>query len=341
MTRSVSDNMPDTMPDTMKVIIASPIGGPETLQLATRPLPQMKSEEVLIKVSAAGVNGADMKERQGKYPVPQGAPDIMGLEVSGEIVAVGRGCRRFAAGDHVCALLIGGGYAEYAVAPEGQCMAVPKNVSLVESAGIPEIFCTVWANMIDRCALQAGETVLIQGGTSGIGYAGIKLAKAFQATVFATARTEKKCAAMRRFGADHVINYREQVFHDVCRTETDGRGIDVIVDIVGGDYLPKEVALLAHGGRLVIINLPAGKIAEVDFGHVHARHLTITGSRMRPRSIADKSKICRALEQHVWPLFETGEICTETFAVFPFSQAADAHRLMESSNHIGKIILTP
>jgi NADPH2:quinone reductase len=195
--------------------------------------------------------------------------------------------------------------------------------------------------MIDRCALQAGETVLIQGGTSGIGYAGIKLAKAFQAKVFATARTEEKCAAMRRFGADHVINYREQIFDDVCRTETDGRGIDVIVDIVGGDYLPKEVALLAHGGRLVIINLPAGKIAEVDFGHVHAKHLMITGSRMRPRSIADKSKICRALEQRVWPLFETGEICTETFAAFPFSQAAEAHRLMESSNHIGKIILTP
>lgn len=341
MTRSVPDTMPDTMPDDMKVIIASPTGGPETLQLATRPLPQMKSEEVLIKVSAAGVNGADMKERQGKYPVPPGAPDIMGLEVSGEIVAVGRGCRRFAVGDHVCALLIGGGYAEYAVAPEGQCMPVPQNVSLIESAGIPEIFCTVWANMIDRCALQAGETVLIQGGTSGIGYAGIKLAKAFQANVFATARTEEKCAAMRRFGADHAINYHEQVFDDVCRAETDGRGVDVIVDIVGGDYLPKEVALLAHGGRLVIINLPAGKIAQVDFGHVHARHLTITGSRMRPRSIADKSKICRALEQRVWPLFETGEISTETCAVFPFSQAAEAHRLMESSTHIGKIILTP
>ena len=337
MTRSLLD----TIPNTMKVITASPTGGPETLQLSTRPLSQVKSEEVLIKVSAAGVNGADLRERQGKYPVPSGAPDIMGLEVSGEIVAVGRGCRRFVVGDHVCALLIGGGYAEYAVAPEGQCMPVPKNVSLIESAGIPEIFCTVWANMIDRCALKAGETVLIQGGTSGIGYAGIKLAKAFQARVFATARTKEKCDAMRRFGADHAINYLEQTFDDVCRTETDGRGIDVIVDIVGGDYLPKEVALLAHGGRLVIINLPAGKIAQVDFGHVHAKHLTITGSRMRPRSIADKSKICRALEQRVWPLFETGEICTETCAVFPFSQAAEAHQLMESSNHIGKIILTP
>ena len=341
MTLSLPDSVANNMPDNMKVIIASSTGGPETLQLANRPLPQVKSEEVLIKVSAAGVNGADMKERQGKYPMPPGAPDIMGLEVSGEIFAVGRGCRRFAAGDHVCALLIGGGYAEYAVAPEGQCMPVPKNVSLIESAGIPEIFCTVWANMIDRCALKAGETVLIQGGTSGIGYAGIKLAKAFQAKVFATARTKEKCAAMRRFGADHVINYREQTFDDVCRTETDGRGIDVIVDIVGGGYLPKEVALLAHGGRLVIVNLPAGKIAQVDFGHVHARHLTITGSRMRPRSVAEKSKICRALEQRVWPLFETGEICTETSAIFRFAQAADAHRLMESSNHIGKIILTP
>ena len=189
-------------------------------------------------------------------------------------------------------------------------------------------------------ALIAGNAVMLKHA-SQTPLVGERLAKAFQATVFATARTEEKCAVMRRFGADHVINYREQIFDDVCRAETDGRGIDVIVDIVGGDYLPKEVALLAHGGRLVIINLPAGKIAQVDFGHVHARHLTITGSRMRPRSVADKSKICRALEQRVWPLFETGEICTETCAVFLFAQAADAHRLMESSNHIGKIILTP
>ena len=241
----------------------------------------------------------------------------------------------------MCALLIGGGYAEYAVAPEGQCMPIPKNISMVDAGGIPEIFCTVWANMVERCALSSGETVLIQGGTSGIGYAAIKLAKALGATVFATARTDEKCAAMRRFGADYVINYIEHKFEKVCRAETSGRGIDVIVDIVGGDYLPREVALLSHGGRLVIINLPAGNIAEVDFGHVHSRHLTITGSRMRPRSIFEKTKICRSLEQAVWPLFKTGDLSTETYAVFPFSEAAAAHRLMESSNHIGKIIMTP
>ena len=325
----------------MKAIIASTPGGPGVLTVATKPVPVMQPHEVLIKVRAAGVNGADMRERQGNYPVPPGAPDVMGLEVSGEIVTIGKRCCRFSVGDHVCALLIGGGYAEYAVAPEGQCMPIPGNISLVEAGGIPEIFCTVWANMVERCALSSGETVLIQGGTSGIGYAGIKLAKALGATVFATARTEEKCDAMRRFGADYVINYNEQKFEEVCRDETSGRGIDVIVDIVGGDYLPREVALLSHGGRLVIINLPAGKIAEVDFGYVHSKHLTITGSRMRPRSIFEKTKICRSLEQVVWPLFKTGDISTETYAVFPFSQAADAHRLMESSNHIGKIIMTP
>ena len=333
--------MKDNLPDKMRVIVASPAGGPETMKVLSLPLPQIQPEEVLVKVHAAGVNGADLKERQGKYPVPLGAPGIMGLEVSGEIVAVGKGCRRFSVGDRICALLIGGGYAEYAVAPEGQCMRIPKNVSIIEAAGIPEVFCTVWANMIDRCALKANETVLIQGGTSGIGYAGIKLAKAFGAIVFATARTEKKCAAMRRFGADYVINYREQKFDDVCRTKTDGRGIDVIVDIVGGDYLPREVALLSHGGRLVIINLQAGKLAEVNFGHVHAKHLTITGSRMRPRSVEEKTEICNSLERFVWPLFETGDITPETSSVFSFTQAAEAHRFMESSNHIGKIILTP
>ena len=229
--------------------------------------------------------------------------------------------------------------AEYAVAPEEQCMPVPENVDIIEAAGIPEVFCTVWANMIDRCALKAGETILIQGGTSGIGYAGIKLAKAFGATVFATARTAEKCSAIRRFGADYAINYLEEDFAKVCHDQTTGRGVDVVVDIVGGDYLPREVGLLAHGGRLVIINLPAGKTATVDFGLVHSKHLTITGSRMRPRSISEKANICRALEKTVWPMFANSEITTETYATFPFSKAADAHRLMESSEHIGKIIL--
>ena len=333
--------MPKHIPDQMTFILANPAGGPEVLRLANCAVPTPKSGEVLIRVHAAGVNGADLREREGKYPVPPGAPDIMGLEVSGEIVAVGDECHRFQIGDTVCALLIGGGYAEYALAPEGQCMTIPEGVSLTDAAGLPEVFCTVWTNMMDRCELKQGESVLIHGGTSGIGYAAIKLAKAHGATVFSTARTDEKCAAIRRFGADHAINYLEQDFAEVCRVETDGRGIDVIVDIIGGDYLPREVELLAHGGRLMIINLRGGKRAEVDFGQVHSKHLTITGARLRPRSIAEKSAICRALEDRVWPLFGDGTITPETHAMFPFSQAEQAHELMESSQHIGKILLTP
>ena len=333
--------MPLDLPKDMTVILADPPGGPDVMRLASRPVPKPAAGEVLIRVHATGVNGADLRERQGKYPVPPGAPDIMGLEISGEIAAVGHECCRFQPGDQVCALLIGGGYAEYALAPEGQCMAIPKGVSLTDAAGLPEVFCTVWTNMMDRCGLQAGESVRIQGGTSGIGHAAISLASACGAMVFATARTEEKCAAMRRFGAHHPINYSHQDFAEVCRAETDGRGIDVIIDIIGGDYLPKEVELLAHGGRLMIINLRGGKVAEVDFGHVHAKHLTITGARLRPRSIAEKSAICRSLEDQVWPLFAQGKITPETCAVFPFAEVAEAHRLMESSQHVGKIILTP
>ena len=332
--------VPAPLPATMTAIIADPPGGPEALRLAAREVPVPASGEVLIKVHAAGVNGADLREREGKYPVPPGAPDIMGLEASGTIVAIGDGCSRFQIGDRVCALLIGGGYAEYALAPEGQCMAIPDSVSLTDAAGLPEVFCTVWTNMMDRCALAAGESVLIQGGTSGIGCAAIQIASAHGATVFATARNDEKCAAMRTLGADHAINYQTEDFTSVCRAATEGRGIDVVIDIIGGDYLPKEVALLAHGGRLMIINLRGGKLAEVDFSHVHSRHLTITGARLRPRSIAEKSSICRALEDRVWPLFANGTIKPVTYATLPFGEAAEAHRLMESSQHIGKIILT-
>lgn len=330
-----------TIPIEMTVILADPPGGPDVMRLAQRSVPVPGPGQVLIRTHAAGVNGADLREREGKYPVPPGAPDIMGLEVSGEVVALGSECNRIQVGDQVCALLIGGGYAEYTLAPEGQCMPIPKGVSITDAAGLPEVFCTVWTNMMDRCALKAGEAVLIQGGTSGIGHAAISLAKAKGATVFATARTEEKCAAVRRFGADHAINYREQDFAKVCRAATDGRGVDVIIDIIGGDYLPKEVELLAHGGRLMILNLRGGKQAEINFGHVHSKHLTITGARLRPRSIGEKSSICRALERAVWPLFADGTIAPETFAVFPFSKAAEAHELMESSQHIGKILLTP
>ena len=324
----------------MNAITAQPPGGPDVLCITQREVPSPRPGEVLIKVHAAGVNGADLREREGKYPVPPGAPDIMGLEVSGEIVSTGSGCTRFAAGDRVCALLIGGGYAEYALAPEGQCMPVPDGVSLTDAAGLPEVYCTVWTNMMDRWARQADETVLIQGGTSGIGCAAIQIARAHGATVFATARNDEKCAAMRTLGAHHPINYKNTDFAEACRAATDGRGVDVVIDIIGGDYLPKEVELLAHGGRLMIINLRGGKLAEVDFGYVHGRHLTITGARLRPRSIAEKSAICRALEANLWLLFADGTISPVTYATFPFAEAGEAHRLMESSRHIGKIILT-
>jgi putative PIG3 family NAD(P)H quinone oxidoreductase len=272
--------------------------------------------------------------------MPPGVTDIPGLEASGTVVSVGNGVDRFRVGDEVCALISGGGYAEYVTAPALQCMTVPAGVSLRDAAGLPEVFCTVWTNLIDRGGLKPGETALIQGGTSGIGNAAIQIAKAFGATVLATARTEEKCRAMERFGADRAINYTTEDFQEVAMAHTSGRGVDVILDIVGGPYIPKEMELLAFGGRLVFVNLRAGRRVEADFGLIHAKHLTLTGSRLRPRSTEEKGAICRALEDRVWPLFADGTIRPETYRCFPLSEAADAHRLMERSDHIGKILLT-
>ncbi len=325
----------------MRVIQAIPFGPPENLCLSERSVPEPKAYEVLIKVIAAGVNGADLRQREGKYPVPNGAPDLMGLEISGTIVKLGSDCSRFKIGEKVCSLLNGGGYAEYAVVPEGQCMPIPTRVSPIGAAGLPEVFCTVWTNLVDRGSLSKNDKVLIHGGTSGIGFAAIRLAKLRGAKVFSTARTVEKCTAIRRFGADRAINYSEEDFWEVCHSETGGEGVDIIVDIIGGNYLPKEVELLAPGGRLLILNLQGGEKAEVDFSHVHGKHLTITGSRLRPRSIGEKAAICRQVEKEIWPLFESGDIIPETHKVFPFSEAAQAHQIMEASSHIGKIILTP
>ncbi len=219
-------------------------------------------------------------------------------------------------------------------------MPEPDGVTLIDAAGIPETFCTVWSNMMDRCALKAGETILIQGGTSGIGVAAIQMARAVGATVLATARTQEKCAAMTRLGAARAINYRDEDFLDVARDFTEGRGVDVILDIVGGPYIAKEFELLAQDGRLVFVNLRGGRIAEADFSHIHRKHLTITGSRLRPRTVAEKGEICDALEAHIWPRFATGEIVAETHARFPLAEAAAAHRVMEASDHIGKVLLT-
>ena len=328
------------LPETMTVIEITAPGGPDVLKPAERPVPTPGEGEVLIKMAGAGLNGADLSQRQGKYPMPPGVTDIPGLELSGTIAALGEGTGRFKIGDPVCALVPGGGYAEYATAPEGQCMAVPDGVTLADAGGLPEAFCTVWTNLFDRVHLAPGETVLIQGGTSGIGSTAIQLAKAFGSVVLATARTPEKCAAMARLGADRPINYRDEDFLQVGKDFTDGRGVDVILDIVGGDYIPKEMELLAHEGRLVFINLKAGRIVEADFGLIHAKHLTITGSRLRPRSVAEKAGICRALEEKVWPLFAAGTVKVEVWRHFPLADAAEAHRAMESSEHIGKILLT-
>jgi len=329
------------IPDSMTAIEITTPGGPEVLKPGIRPTPGPGPGEVLIRVAGAGLNGADLSQREGRYPMPPGITDIPGLEAAGTVAALGDGATRFAVGDEVCALLSGGGYAEYVTAPEPQCMKVPANTALADAGGIPETFCTVWTNLMDRGALKPGETALIQGGTSGIGCTAIQIAKSFGATVLATARTPEKCAAMTRLGADRAINYTEEDFEAVAREFTEGRGVDVILDIVGGSYIAMELALLAFNGRLVFVNLRGGRVAEADFGHIHAKHLTITGSRLRPRSVEEKGAICRALEREVWPLFEAGRIHSETYRRFPLAEAAAAHALMETSAHIGKIILLP
>ncbi len=311
--------MAEPIPDTMTAIEITGPGGPDVLKPCERPVPDMAPGEVLIRVAAAGLNGADLTQRQGRYPMTPDLTDIPGLEVSGTVAAIGADAERFAVGDEVCALIPGGGYAEFVNAPWPQCMAVPPGVSTVDAAGLPEVFCTVWTNLIDRCRLAAGETVLIQGGTSGIGHAAIMLAKSFGCTVLATARNAEKCAAMTRFGVDRAINYREEDFLEVGRAFTDGRGVDVILDMVGGDYITRELALLAQDGRLVFVNFKGGAVAEVDFSPIHRKHLTVTGSRLRPRSVAEKGVICRALERLVWPLFADGTVRVETCRRFPLA----------------------
>ena len=328
------------LPARMRAVLIDRPGGPEVLRAVDDwPVPHPSEGEVLIKVAAAGVNRADVMQREGVYPMPPGAPaDIPGLEVAGEIVAVGPGAGRWKAGDRVCALLIGRGYSEYAVAPAVQCLPVPEGVTVVEAAGLPETYCTVWANLFERGRLAAGETALVQGGTSGIGVAAIQLAKAFGARVLATAGSEEKCAACRRLGADVAINYRTQDFHAVAR---EMGGVDVILDIVGGDYLPREVDLLRREGRLVFVAQAAGGRAEIDFYKVLLGHLTITGSTLRSRSVQEKGRLCGELERKVWPRFAHRMLDPVIHRTFPLEAAADAHRLMESSSHIGKLLLVP
>ncbi len=315
-------------------------GGPEVLQSCERPLPVLKAGEVLIKVHAAGINRPDVLQRTGNYPVPPGASDIPGLEVAGEIVDGDLGQSGMKKGDLVCALVQGGGYAEYCAAPVEQCLPVPKGWSALEAASLPETFFTVYSNVFERARLAPDETLLVQGGTSGIGVTAIQMATALGHRVFATAGTDDKCRACESLGAERGINYRSEDFADVVKSLTGGKGADVIIDMVAGDYVNREIRCLADDGRLVIIALLGGAKGEVNFGEVLRRRLTITGSTLRPRPVAFKHDIAKKLHARIWPLLESGAIKPVIFKTFPLAQAADAHALMESSTHVGKIMLS-
>jgi NADPH2:quinone reductase len=329
-----------SLPSRMRAVEVSQPGGPEVLKVAERPVPAPKPEEVLIKVSAAGVNRPDVLQRMGMYPVPPGASDLPGLEVAGEIVAKGPAAKLFSVGDKVCALVHGGGYAEYCVAPQATTLPVPKGLTLIEAASLPETFFTVWANVYDRAKLAPGESLLVQGGSSGIGVTAIQMARATGNRVFATAGSDEKCAACVRLGAEKAINYRTQDFLAEIKAATGDKGVNVILDMVGGDYVPKELKCLADDGRLVFIAFLRGPKTELDINELMRRRLTLTGSTLRPRTVDFKGYVARNLREKIWPLVETGKIKPEIYRTFRLEEAAEAHRLMESSQHIGKIVLT-
>jgi len=327
-------------PARMHVAEISEAGGPEVLKLAERPVPEPGYGEVLIKVVAAGINRPDVLQRKGGYPPPPGASDIPGLEVAGTVAAVGPGVPEWKEGDAVCALLAGGGYAEYCAAPAPQVLPIPDGLDFVAAAGLPETFFTVWTNVFDRGRLQPGERFLVHGGSSGIGTTAIQLATVFGARVFATAGNAEKCAACEELGAERAINYRDEDFVSVVKDLTAGEGVDLILDMVAGDYLPRDVDALAMEGRLVIIAFLGGSRIEMDFLPVMLKRLTVTGSTLRPRSVEQKGAIAEALRAHVWPLLAAGRVRPIIHKTFPLAEAAAAHALMESSTHIGKIVLT-
>ncbi len=330
-----------SLPSSMTYMAHGAGGGPEVLVTASGPLPQPKSDEVLIRVQVAGVNRPDVQQRKGEYPPPPGASPIIGLEVAGEVVAAGPEARPWKIGDKVCALTNGGGYAEYCTAPAAQCLAWPKGYDALRAAALPETYFTVWANLFGHGRLQAGETVLIHGGTSGIGITAIKLAKAFGARVFATAGSAAKCAACRDAGADLAIDYRSQDFVEEVKQATGGKLLDVVLDMVGGAYFQRNLRCLAMDGRLVLIAFLGGfeTPEKVDLRPIMLRRITVTGSTMRPRTTLQKSEIATALRRQVWPLLEEGQCAPIIHKVFPLQEAAAAHALMESSQHIGKIML--
>jgi NADPH2:quinone reductase len=324
----------------MLAIEISQPGGPEVLEPVERPIPVPGPGEVLIRVAAAGVNRPDVMQRKGMYPPPPGASDLPGLEVAGIIERFGGGVAEWRGGDAVCALVAGGGYAEYCVAPAPQCLPVPRGLDMVASAAIPETFFTVWSNLFERGRLQPGETLLVHGGSSGIGTTAIQLATAEGSIVYATAGSDEKCRACEQLGARRAINYRTSDFVDVVKDLTSGRGVDVILDIMGASYLDRNLRSLAIDGRLVQIGLMGGSEAPIDLRRMLGRRLTLTASTLRPRTVEEKAAIADALRQQVWPLLESGRVKPIVYRTFPLREAAEAHRVMEASEHIGKLVLT-
>jgi putative PIG3 family NAD(P)H quinone oxidoreductase len=328
------------LPARMKAIEIAQPGGPEVLKPGERPVPVPAQGEVLVRVAAAGVNRPDVEQRKGTYPPPPGASDIPGLEVAGTVAALGPGADGFKVGDAVCALVSGGGYAEYCTAPVPQCLPVPKGLSMVEAAALPETFFTVWQNVFDRARLKAGETILIHGGSSGIGTTAIQMAKAMGARIIATAGSDEKCAACVKLGADRAINYNTQDFVEATLAETNKKGADVILDMVGGKYFERNIAALAIEGRLSLIALLGGRDAKIDLGLVLRKRLTVVGSVLRARPIAEKGAVAAALRREIWPLIAAGKIKPVIDSTFPLADAAKAHARMETSAHVGKIVLT-
>ena len=331
----------ENIPESMNYIQIEEHGDPDVLKLSSQSVPDPGLDEVLIRVEAAGVNRPDIMQRKGLYPPPPGATDVPGLEVSGTVVKKGKNVAEPEVGSQVCALVSCGGYAEYCLASASICLPVPKKISLQHAAGIPETFFTVWTNVFERGQLKSGETLLVHGGSSGIGTTSIQLGKAFGATVYTTAGTQEKCEYCKNLGADAAINYNENDFEAEIKTLTENRGVDVILDMVGGPYFPKNIKILAVQGRLLQIALMQGYKAEVDFRPLLMKRVTLTGSTLRPRSVKEKAEIARSLRKEVWPLMDSGTIRPIIHQTFPLEKAADAHQLMESSNHIGKILLKP
>lgn len=329
-----------TLPSRMTAIAIKSPGAPEMLVPEQREVPAPGEGQILVKVAAAGVNYPDVRQRQGTYPPPKGATDIPGLEIAGEVVAAGAGVTKWKPGDKVCALVVGGGYAEYCLAYESHALAVPASLTMVEAAAMPETFFTVWVNVFMRAGLKSGEWVLVHGGTSGIGTTAIMLAKAFGAKVVTTAGTDEKCAAARKLGADVAVNYKTGDFVEATKQATGGAGADVIVDIVGGDYVDRNYDAAAVDGRIAQVSFLSSPKATANFARLMVKRLTHTGSTLRPRPVADKAEIARGIEEKVWPLVAAGRIRPVIDSTFPLRDAAKAHARMESSQHVGKIVLT-